>query len=239
MLQLVLGPVDEALGRVERRTRVPSPLRVELHERGIGDPLAHLGIEAEDERGPRLRGTGRPDLRCRSHFENAPEAESLVADALVRVLGALSEPAEPLEVPALERAAAVRDQKHRRGFGLQHERDLPAIAARCRGQRVVRVLQQLEYAPSSIGLRDLATEACDRLVLPAPVLELIQERADLAQRMADDFPVRALPRRRCIYVHALLALHFSAVQPAPKPYWHRTIAERTPIVMSHLSLLFR
>ena len=164
---------------------------------------------------------------------DAAETESLVADAPVRILGALSEAAEPLEVPALERAAAVRDQKHRRGFGLQHERDLPGITAGCRSQRVVRVLKQLEYAPSPISLRDLAAEAGDRPVLPAPVLELIQERADLAQRMGDDLPVRALPCRRCINVHAFLSLHSSAVQPALKPHWHRTMAERAQVIRSH------
>ena len=87
--QLILGPVDQRLRGVLRRASCEAP-RFQFAKRR-GDPLAHVRMEAEDEFEITFRCLGGPDFWCRGHLQDAAKTQSLIADASVRVLRALSE----------------------------------------------------------------------------------------------------------------------------------------------------
>ena len=203
-LELILRPVDQRQRSVEGRSS--SEAAVVQRGHGRSHLAANCRIEPEDKRRSPLGGRGGPDFGARRHFQDASESQTLVAYALVRVFRALAQLVEPLEVLPLERAPAVRDQEHRGRCGFQRKCDQPRIVTRRFRQGVMGVLQQLEYAPTAICLRDLPPETRDRPVLPRPVLELVDECAHLAQRMPDDRSVAAQPLLRPFRGHSLIPL---------------------------------
>ena len=161
----------------------------------------YVGVETEDEGRPAAGGSHGPDLRTAGHLQDTSKAKALVADALVGVLRALRELADPIEVFLAKRLPAIADRQHGFGICAQHERDSPCVVGIGVRERIVCVLQQLENAPAPVLLGDLGVEAGDGAIVARAVLEFIEERLDLTLGLSDDEFVSDLPRRRTVGAH--------------------------------------
>lgn len=155
--------------------------------------FADGGIETERKGGIASRRSRRPYLWTSRQFEYALEAKSFVADALVRVRGALRQLADSGEVSGEEGAAAIGDQQFRLGRRSQNEGDSARIVIYAEREHIMGILQQLQDGSTSVFLRDLAAQTGHRSVVPGTVLQLIEEGPHPAPGLLIDAPLSYQP----------------------------------------------